>query len=53
MEAELAEQGIGEGSHIQPVAGYLYFAAPKKRTVTFDLEYHQQADRVTLPLVTR
>jgi hypothetical protein len=53
MEAELAEQGIGAGSHIQPVAGYLYFAAPKKRTVTFDLEYHQQADRVTLPLVTR
>jgi hypothetical protein len=53
MEAELGEQALAEGWCAQPTAGYLYFAAPKRRGVTFDLEYRPAADRVTLPLVMK
>jgi hypothetical protein len=53
MEAELGEQALAEGFCTQPAAGYLYFAAPKQRNVTFDLEYRPASERVTVPLVVK
>lgn len=54
MEAELGEQALPEGLRSQPVAGYLFFSAPKRRqSVTFDLEYRPGSEQVTLQLVSR
>jgi hypothetical protein len=49
MENELGDQALIEGPSSQPVAGYLFFAAPKRRNVTFDLQY----DSLTLPLIAK
>ncbi|MCP5113527.1 MAG: hypothetical protein GY953_22055, partial [bacterium] len=52
MEIELHEKGLPEGVTTKPVAGYLYFPAPKRyrRTVPWTLEYNGLDERVKVDL---
>jgi hypothetical protein len=49
MEAELSANALPEETVSRPVAGYLYFPAPKKKASgAFELDYSNDTDRVKL-----
>ena len=50
MELELKEKGLPEGNTAASVAGYLYFSAPPKKNVKYQLEYMLNGSKVVLPL---
>jgi hypothetical protein len=50
IAAELNEKGLPETSSWQPVAGYLYFAVPKKKKDDYELVYVMGDKKVVLPL---
>jgi hypothetical protein len=51
MEAELTDKSLPQGLTANPVAGYLYFPAPKKRTgAIYELEYSGLSEKITLQL---
>lgn len=50
MQMELEDKGLTEGTTSKPVAGYLYFPAPSKKTVTYDLEYNGTTGKARLVL---
>jgi hypothetical protein len=49
MEAELSDKALPEGSFSRPVAGFLYFQAPKKKASgNYNLDYLADAGRFKL-----
>jgi len=50
MAAELKDKQLPAGSATKPVAGYLYFPAPSKKDVQYDLEYRSGNTSVIIPL---
>ena len=53
MAAELRDKQFPAGSTDKPVAGYLYFPAPAKKDVPYDLEYRSGNTSVVIPLVAQ
>jgi hypothetical protein len=49
MEAELSAKALPEETVTRPVAGYLYFASPKKKpTGIYELDYSNDSGLVKL-----
>jgi hypothetical protein len=50
METELTDKGLPEGDVKTPIAGYLYFPAPKSKKAAgnYELQYMGDASQVRL-----